>query len=184
MSEQHFTRMDESDRTQWMVIGKATMDLQAEVPKRILSMLEQLRGLHAGFGVDQLHHALQTATMAKRANAADEVVLAALCHDVGKVISIPNHAAIAAELLKPYVSASVYQVLRTHQEFQGRHYFAHFGMSSTLRDKYRDEPWYALAEQFTDEWDQAAFDPSYQVLPLSEFTPLIQQFFGRFPMGL
>jgi predicted HD phosphohydrolase len=176
-----FTRMDRSSREEWMQIGKATVALQPEVPRRVLAMLRELEGLHAGFGVDQLHHALQTATMARRANAADDVVLAALCHDVGKVISIPNHAAIAAEMLKPYVSREAYQVLRTHQEFQGRHYFEHFGASPTLRDKYRQEPWFALAEQFTDEWDQAAFDPAYPVLPLAEFEPLVYELLGRFP---
>src|SRR3954454_8240778 len=136
----HFTRMDQSSRDEWLIIGRATMELQSKVPEQVLAMLESLRGLHAGFGVDQLHHALQTATMAKRANASDEVVLAALCHDVGKVISIPNHGAIAAEMLKPYVSSDVYHVLRTHQDFQGRHYYEHFGMSKTLREQYRSEP--------------------------------------------
>jgi predicted HD phosphohydrolase len=179
-----FTRMDESDREAWMGIGKATMELQAEVPGRILAMLGQLSSIRGGFGVDQLHHALQTATMARRANASDELVLAALCHDLGKVISIPNHAAIGAEILKPYVSRDVYQVLRTHQEFQGRHYFEYFGASPSMRDKYRDEPWFPLAEQFTDEWDQAAFDPAYPVLPLAEFEPLVRQYFGRFPISM
>ncbi len=178
-----FTRMDESSRDEWMAIGKATLELQRDVPARILGMLGELRGLYAGFGVDQLHHALQTATMARRANARDEVVLAALCHDVGKLISIPNHAAIAAEILRPYVSKDVYQVLRTHQEFQGRHYFTYFGASPSLRDRHRSEPWYTLAEQFTDEWDQAAFDPSYPVLPLEEFAPLVQEYFGRYPQA-
>lgn len=179
-----FTRMDESSRDEWMHIGKATMELQPEVPKRVLSMLRELKGVSGGFGVDQLHHALQTATMARRANASDEMVLCALCHDVGKVISIPNHAAIAAEILKPYVSRDAYQVLRTHQEFQGRHYFEYFGASANLRDKYRAEPWFALAEQFTDEWDQAAFDPAYPVLPLGEFEPLVNQLLGRYPISV
>ncbi|MDB4991071.1 MAG: Metal-dependent phosphohydrolase, subdomain protein [Myxococcaceae bacterium] len=179
-----FTRMDESNRDEWMGIGKATMELQSEVPKRILSMLRDLEGVRGGFAVNQLHHALQTATMARRANASDEMVLVSLCHDIGKIISIPNHAAIAAEILKPYVSKDAYQVLRTHQEFQGRHYFQYFGASTTLRERHKDEPWFALAEQFTDEWDQAAFDPDYPVLPLHEFEPLVQQFFGRFPASL
>jgi predicted HD phosphohydrolase len=179
-----FTRMDEGTRDEWMAIGKATMDLQAEVPKRILSMLRDLEHVRGGFGVTQLHHALQTATMARRAHASDELVLIALCHDIGKGISIPNHAAIAAEIVRPYVSKDAYQILRTHQEFQGRHYFQYFGASTTLRDRHREEPWFAQAEQFTDEWDQAAFDPDYPVLPLSEFEPLVQQFFGRFPLSL
>ena len=75
-------------------------------------MLRSLEDVYAGFGVSQLHHALQTATMAKRANAADEMVLAALCHDIGKVVSIPNHSEISAEIVRPYVSEEAYQVVR------------------------------------------------------------------------
>jgi predicted HD phosphohydrolase len=108
-----FTRMDESNREEWMLIGRATLEAQSRVPLQMLSMLRSLAGFHAGFGVDQLHHSLHTASLAKRANAADEVVLGALCHDVGKVVSIPNHGPIAAEMLKPYVSRDVYHVLRT-----------------------------------------------------------------------
>ena len=182
-SRAKFTRMDQSSREEWMLIGQATVQCQASVPGQILSMLRSLDAVYAGFGVSQLHHALQTATMAKRAGAEDELVVAALCHDVGKVISIPNHGAIAAEILKPYVSDATYQIVRTHQDFQGRHYYAHFGMSPTLRDAYRAEPWFALAEQFTDEWDQAAFDPAYDVEPLEAFEPLVQATFGKFPLG-
>jgi predicted HD phosphohydrolase len=178
-----FTRMDSSTREEWMLIGRATVQAQAQVPRQMMSMLRSLEGLYGGFGVDQLHHALHTASLARRANASDEVVLAALCHDVGKVISIPNHGAIAAEMLKPYVSKDVYHVVRTHQDFQGRHYAGHFGMNPELRERYRGESWYGLAELFTDEWDQIAFDPAYRVLPLEGFEPLVMQYLGRFPMG-
>src|SRR5690349_10710628 len=174
--------MDESTREQWMFIGSETARVQADVPAEIMRMLRSLEGVYGGFGVSQLHHALQTATMARRANASDEMVLAALCHDIGKAISIPNHGEISASLIKKYVSPDTHKIVLTHQDFQGRHYYAYFGQSSTLRDKYRDEPWFALAEQFTDEWDQAAFDPKYRVLPLGEFEPLVRQYFGQYRM--
>ena len=176
-----FTRMDQSNQADWQKIAIATVQHQPAVSARLLAMLRSFEGLHLGFGVDQLHHALQTATMAKRDNASDEMVLCALLHDVGKYISVANHGQIAAEILKPYVSHDAYQIVRTHQDFQGRHYYEHFGMDSNLRERHRGEPWFALAERFTDVWDQAAFDPSYKVLPLSEFEPLVHQFFDRFP---
>ncbi len=178
-----FVRMDESTHDDWMKIARATVAGQGRTADTVLAMLRSFDSLHAGFGVSQLHHALQTATMARRANASDEMVLCALCHDVGKYVSIANHAAIAAEILKPYVSEAAFRVVATHQDFQGRHYYAHFGKSSTLRDRYREEPWFSAAEQFTDEWDQAAFDPEYPVLPLGEFEPLVRQFFSRYPAG-
>jgi predicted HD phosphohydrolase len=177
---QHFTRMDESTREQWMFIGEETARVQADVPANIMRLLQSLDTLFGGFGVSQLHHALQTATMARRANASDEMVLASLCHDIGKAISIPNHGEISASILRKYVSPDTYQIILTHQDFQGRHYYEYFNQSPTMRDRYRNEPWYALAEQFTDEWDQVAFDPKYPVLPLAEFEPLVRQFFGRF----
>jgi predicted HD phosphohydrolase len=178
-----FTRMDTSTEGDWMKIARATIELQPSVADRVLDMLRSFDQLYAGFGVSQLHHALQTATMARRANASDEIVLAALCHDIGKYVSIANHPAIAAEMLRPYVSEAAYKVVLTHQDFQGRHYYGHFGKSTTLRDKHKAEPWYALAEQFTDEWDQAAFDPAYPVLPLAEFEPLVRSTFARYPMA-
>ena len=178
-----FTRMDRSTQAEWYTIGRATIEVQPSVAERMLGMLRTFDDLYVGFRVSQLHHALQTATMARRANASDEMVLVALCHDVGKYVSIANHAAIAAEMLRPYVSDDAYKIVLTHQEFQGRHYYEHFGKSSTLRDKHRGQPWFALAERFTDEWDQAAFDPAYPVLPLVEFEPLVRASFSRYPMG-
>jgi predicted HD phosphohydrolase len=178
-----FTRMDQSTHDDWMKIACATLEAQPNMGDTVLSMLRSFATLQIGFGVSQLHHALQTATMAKRANAEDDLVLAALCHDIGKYVSIANHAAIAAEILKPYVSESAYRIVQTHQDFQGKHYYQHFGKSGTLRERHAAEPWFAAAERFTDEWDQAAFDPQYPILPLGEFEPLVRQFFAKYPAG-
>ena len=92
-----------------------------------------------GFATDQLTHCLQTATLAERAGADDEVVFAALLHDVGKAISVPNHPAIGAEMIKPYVRPEVYEMIRVHQDFQGRHYYAHFGADPDARERHRDD---------------------------------------------
>ena len=81
---------------------------------RVLEMLRSLSGIVDGFAVDQLTHCLQTATRAERAGADDEVVVASLCHDVGKAVSVVNHPAIAAEILKPYVRDEVYWMILTH----------------------------------------------------------------------
>jgi predicted HD phosphohydrolase len=142
-------------------------------------MLRQLDGFHGGFGVNQLTHALQTATLAERAGAPEDLVAGALCHDIGKIVSLANHPAIAAEIIRPYVSEETYQIVRTHQDFQGRHYYALLGRDPEERSKYAAEPWYPRAEQFTDEWDQAAFDPAYDTLPLEHFEPLVRRIFGE-----
>src|SRR5207249_6901604 len=172
-----FTRMDESTAEQWAVIGTESYKNQGRVADRVLGMLESLSDIVDGFAVDQLTHCLQTATLAERAGADDEVVVAALCHDIGKAISIPNHPMIAAEILKPYVRREVYDMIRVHQDFQGRHYYAHFGGDPDAREQHRaelDAATFALTEQFADEWDQIAFDPDGETLPLEHFEPLVR----------
>jgi hypothetical protein len=52
------------------------------------------------------------------------------------------------------------------------------GKPQDLRKQYEKESWYAKATEFTDEWDQAAFDPDYETDSLESFEPLINQFFG------
>ena len=171
---QTFTRMDESTAEQWAVIGKETYAHQGRVADRALAMLTSLAEITDGFAVDQLTHSLQTATLAERAGADEEVVFASLLHDVGKAVSVPNHPEIAAAIIKPYVRADVFHMIRAHQDFQGRHYYHHFGGNPDARDQYAGEPWYDLAAQFADEWDQIAFDPAYDTLPLAHFEPLVR----------
>jgi predicted HD phosphohydrolase len=170
-----FTTMDTSTAEQWAVIGAETSQNQSRVADQILDLLRGLEKVTDGFSVDQLHHALQTATMAERAGADDEVVFASLCHDIGKAISVPNHPGISAEIVKPYVRDDVYQMILAHQDFQGKHYYHHFGGDPDSRAKYEGEPWFDLCAQFADEWDQKAFDPDYDVEPLEHFEPLVRR---------
>ena len=169
-----FTRMDESTADQWQVIGAETMNNQPRVAEQFLTMLHQLAGITDGFATDQLTHVLQTATLAEKAGADDEVVFASLCHDIGKVVSVFNHPAIAAEMIRPFVRDEVYHMIRTHQDFQGRHYYAHFGGDPDAREQYRGEPWFDLTARFADEWDQIAFDPDAETYPLEHFEPLVR----------
>jgi predicted HD phosphohydrolase len=151
----------------------------------VLDMLRSLDSIVDGFATDQLTHCLQTATRAERDGADDEVIVASLCHDIGKAISVPNHPEIAASILKSYVRPEVHTMIRVHQDFQGRHYYGHFGGDPDAREKHRDqlsaEEW-ALAEQFADEWDQKAFDPDYDTLPLEHFEAKVRQVFAAAKM--
>ncbi len=176
-----FRSMDESTAEQWGVIGVETARNQGRVADRVLAMLESLADITDGFSTDQLTHCLQTATMAERAGADDEVVVASLCHDIGKAVSVPNHPEIAAAILKPYVRPEVHTMIRVHQDFQGRHYYHHFGGDPNARELHRDQitpEEFELAARFADEWDQKAFDPDYDTLPLSHFEPKVRQVFA------
>ena len=174
-----FTRMDESTAEQWAVIGRETFAHQDRVAERVLAMLRSLAEITDGFAVDQLTHSLQTASRAERAGADDELVVASLCHDIGKAVSVPNHPVIGAEILKPYVRDEVYQVIRAHQDFQGRHYYRHFGGDPDARDQYEGQAWFELAARFADDWDQVAFDPGYDTLPLEHFEGRLRAVFGN-----
>ncbi len=181
-----FTRMDESTAEEWAVIGAETFKNQPRVADRTLAMLRSLSDITDGFSTDQLTHSLQTATLAERAGADEEIVFAALLHDIGKAISVPNHPEIAAAIIKPYVRTDVYWMIKAHQDFQGRHYYAHFGGDPNARDQYEGQEWYDLAASFADEWDQVAFDPNYDTLPLEHFEPLVRSMMSgtRSPIGV
>jgi predicted HD phosphohydrolase len=158
-----FTRMDNSTAEQWAVIGKETYENQGRVAENALGMLRSL----------------QAATLAERGGADEEMIFASLLHDIGKAVSVPNHPEIAAAIIKPYVRADVYHVIRAHQDFQGRHYYHHFGADPNARDQYEGAPWFDLAAQFADEWDQTAFDPDYDTLKLEHFEPLVRDRFAN-----
>ena len=173
-----FTRMDQGKIEDWMKIGQAVTQRQSSMPAIIKSLVLQLEPQVDGFAINQLQHALQTATRALREGATEELIIAALCHDIGKVISVENHPAISAEILKPYVSHDTYEIIRTHQDFQGLHYYALMGKDPNSRSRYASESWYDTACVFTDGWDQTSFDPEYDTLPLSHFEPMIDRVFA------
>ena len=45
-------------------------------------------------------------------------------------------------------------------------------------------PWYQDAVDFCHRWDQAAFDPEYESLPLEFFEPMVRRLFAREPFSL
>ena len=109
------------------------------VPERLLAVLRSTDELVQGFQVTQLVHGLQTATMAERAGADLDMIVASLFHDVGKMISNANHPAIAAEMIRPWVSDEAYWVVKVHQDFEGMHYYARMGLDPMVRRKYASE---------------------------------------------
>jgi predicted HD phosphohydrolase len=170
--------MDRSTAEDWSVIATATVANQPRVGESVLAMLRSLAAITDGFAVDQLTHCLQTATRAERAGADDELVIASLCHDIGKAVSVPNHPRIAAEILRPYVRDDVRWMVEVHQDFQGAHYFAHLGGDPGARTAHEGHGAYELAARFADEWDQVAFDPDYDTLPLEHFEPRLRALFA------
>lgn len=175
-----FRRMQDGTGEDWAIIAREHMIHQKTVaPMQIMDTMRRLGTIVVGFSADQLTHCLMTATLARRSGAADEEVVAALCHDIGKVLSIPNHGPIAAEMLKPYVSEGVYHTIYWHQHFQGQYYYNYLGKPTDMRAEFKDEDWYAFACKLVDEWDAPAFDPDFAVDALESFEPEVVRIFSN-----
>ena len=174
-----FTTMHEGTAADWQHIGaEHARHQQSAAARQIMESLARLEVIEVGFGANQLQHSLMAGTLARRAGARDQEVVAALCHDLGKLFSIPNHGPIAAEMLKPYVSDDIYHAVYWHQHFQGRYYFEHLGLDPEARAKFADQPWYDFAVKLVDDWDAPAFDPGFDADSLESFEPEVSRIFS------
>jgi predicted HD phosphohydrolase len=177
VAEARITRLDSATAEQWALNERVAKAIDASLADRVFVLVRMLDGMDDGFAVDQLGHALQTATRAERAGADDEVVVAALMHDVGKIFGDDNHDAVSAEILRPYVRDDVYRVVCHHQDFTARYIAPILGGDSQRRERWRSEPWFGLAECFSDQWDQPSFEPEYGTEALEHFEPVVRRVF-------
>ncbi|MEM8826809.1 MAG: metal-dependent phosphohydrolase, partial [Pseudomonadota bacterium] len=87
-----FRSMFDGTEADWQTIDAEHARHQVErQPDVIMEQLARLGDMQVGFRADQLTHSLMCATLARRSGASDQEVVAALCHDLGKAMSIPNH---------------------------------------------------------------------------------------------
>ena len=175
------TRMDEFGTAYCEILGKAIEEDAVLTPDRVLANLRRLEPIVQEFAVNQLVHALQTATRAERAGEDLDVVVGALCHDMAKTIINANHDAIAGEMVRPYLSEDVTWMVGHHQDFQGKHYYHVLGLDPAAREQFRGHPAFDLTVRFADDYDQIAFDPNYDTLPLEHFEPMVREVFSREP---
>jgi predicted HD phosphohydrolase len=170
-----FHAMTEGTKEDWDKIAVGAIELAAGLPDRVLAHLRQLGGDYGGFAVDRLEHSLQTASRAYRADRDDEYVFCALVHDIGDLLGPLNHADVAAAVVKPFVSEQNHWMVEKHAIFQGYYFFHHLGLDRDLREQFRGHEWFDYTAEFCQEYDQAAFDPGYDTLPLEHFEPLVRQ---------
>jgi len=109
----------------------------------------------------------------------DELVLAALIHDIGDELAPYNHAEFAAAIIRPYVRAEVSWIVEQHGLFQNYYYVHHLGGNRHGRDRFKGHQWYAACAAFCERWDQVSFDPDYPVRPLEAFEPLVRSILSR-----
>jgi predicted HD phosphohydrolase len=151
------------------------MKMAQALPDRVLAHLRLLDGDFGGFPVDRLTHSLQTATLALKDGRDEEYVVCALLHDIGDTLGSYNHPDIAAAILKPFVSDANLWMVQHHGVFQGYNFFHHIGMDRNMRDVFRSNPNYERTAEFVERYDNPAFDPRGETLPLETFEPMVRR---------
>lgn len=176
-----FTQMKDGTREDYLLLDQSEREFATGLPDQILGALRALDHSLEGYPVSRLGHCLQTATRARNDGADDEMVAAALLHDIGDMLAPFNHAELAAAVVRPYVREEVTWIVEQHGLFQTYYYVHHTGGDRFARERLRAHPWYDACAHFCEHYDQASFDPAYPSLPLEAFEPLIRSIFRRTP---
>jgi predicted HD phosphohydrolase len=174
-----FTQMKDGTREDYELLEIHERAYLRELPDRILASVSQLKQGLGGYPVTRLEHSLQTATRASRDGADEELIVAALIHDIGDDLAPYNHAELAAGILRPYVRPEVTWIVEQHGLFQSYYYAHHLGGNRDGRERFREHRWYQACKDFCANWDQSSFDPKYPWEPLEAFEPMVRRIFSR-----
>jgi predicted HD phosphohydrolase len=181
MNTVKFTEMRNGSKEDYLLLDEYEQKYINGTADRILKFMSGLNSTLEGYKITRLEHSLQTATRALKDKASEEMIVAALLHDIGDELAPLNHAEYAATVLKPYVSEKTHWIIEKHGEFQMYYYGHHLGKDRNLRDKYKNHKYYNDTLNFCEKWDQASFDPNYDSLKLKDFEPLVRKVFSRIP---
>ncbi len=180
------------------------------VADELLLLLERSAGsAYYGEPVTQLEHALQCAQLARDAGASDDLVLAALLHDVGHLIEdesamrhdevgVINHDEVGAQfLLERGVSKKVAELVGGHVEAKryltgtNPEYAAKLSDASATTLALQGGPMNAaeaaafrgdplMAEKLRlRSWDEQAKRPGWEVAPLASYRELLVRHLER-----
>ena len=128
MKTVNFTEMKNGSKEDYLLLSKHEKKFIENTADRILKFMSKLTKTLEGYKINRLEHSLQTATRALKDKADDEMIVAALLHDIGDEIAPLNHSEYAAAVLKPYVSEKTHWIVEKHGEFQ-MYYYAHHLLS-------------------------------------------------------
>jgi hypothetical protein len=145
-------------------------------------------------------HLLQSARLAKKRGASEEVILACLLHDAGQALMKTDHGWWGAQIIEPYVSERVAFAVKYHQALRfypdpevgyeyPESYYQTFGIDyvppphvQAAYEYARHHKWYMDARLVTTN-DLYAFDPNVEV-SIDEFTDIIGRHFRQPEEGL
>ena len=105
-------------------------------------------------------------------------MVCALLHDIGDTLGAYNHPDIAAAILKPFVSEENHWMVEKHGIFQGHYFFHYLGMDRDMREQFRGHQYFERTAEFCEKYDQIAFDPDYESMPLEAFEPIVMKMFA------
>ena len=174
-----FRRFDQCTKEDAEAIVENVTSFAGGLPDRVLAHLRLLDGDFGGFNVDRLEHSVQTATRAYRDGRDEEYVVCALLHDIGDTLGTYDHGAVAAAILKPFVSEANLWMLENHTVFQGYYYFDKLGGDRNARDVHADNPHFEHTKEFIEKYDMPAFDENYDSMSLDEFAPMVRRVMSK-----
>ena len=181
MERAKFTQMKDGTKEDYLLLEKHEKKHIEGTADRLIKFMSGLSNTLEGYQITRLEHSLQTATRALNDKADNEMVVAALLHDIGDELAPMNHSEYAAAILKPYVSEKTHWIVEKHGEFQTFYYAHHLGGDRNKREKYKNHKYYQATIDFCEKYDQGCFDPNYKSLPLEHFEPMVKKIFSRKP---
>ena len=181
MKQVKFTQMKDGNKEDYLLLDEHEKKFQEGTADRLIKFMNGLNSTLEGYKINRLEHSLQTATRALNDKADDEMIVAALLHDIGDELAPLNHSEYAAAVLKPYVSEKTRWIVEKHGEFQMYYYAHHLGGNRNQREKYKGHKYYEDTINFCENWDQKSFDPNFKSLSLKEFEPFVKKIFSRKP---
>jgi len=181
MEKVKFKQMKDGTKEEYLLLDKHEKKYIEGTADRLINFMSGLSNTLEGYQITRLEHSLQTATRALNDKADEEMIVAALLHDIGDELAPLNHSEYAAAVLKPYVSEKVHWIIEKHGEFQMYYYAHHLNGNRNQRDKYKGHKYYQDTINFCQNWDQKSFDQNFKSLSLKEFEPFVKKIFSRKP---
>ena len=93
-----WTSFEETNAADWEAVMDYEKEFNAGLVDRLLAQFELLDEEETPYPVNRYQHSLQSATRAYEDGADEEVIIAALLHDIGDVVAPYNHGEVAAAI--------------------------------------------------------------------------------------
>lgn len=132
--------------------------------KPLFDILEQTKGIEQRDDYhpegDVFNHSLQVMNIAFRETIDTDLILAAMLHDVGKIIDSKGHDKIAVEWLNNLISAKTFWLIENHMRFW---YFILGEMRKLSKVKeLADHPWLSDLACLA-RWDKIGRKPNRKI---------------------